>query len=223
MTIKASISLVWAVTSLTFISTAHAQPDFDPQTEVKTIADAYLMPAGKDAQDAINLATSDPKKACDLAKHASLSVTTADQQLISLHDKLIQNDYDPSTLQPIQDKVKASVQQMAALSQAICSGEIANVQSAPGTRDMTQKIGGYMSAYTDDVSAILKAQEANDTTTICARAHDGDTQLRDLSAYLVDLRKTTSFSQTDLTALDSLNEKIAGFKAQNDARLTKCQ
>ncbi len=223
MTIKASISLVWAVTSLTFISTAQAQPGFDPQTEVKAIADTYLMPAGKDAQDAINLASSDPEKACNLAKHASLSVITADQQLTSLHDKLVQNGYDPATLQPMQDKAKASIQQMTVLSQAICSGEIASVQSAPGTRDMTQKIGGYMSAYTDDVSVILKAQEANDITTICARAHDGDTQLRDLSAYLDDLRKTTPFSQADLTALDSLNEKIAGFKAENDARLVKCQ
>ncbi|MGN6208096.1 hypothetical protein [Asticcacaulis sp.] len=126
--IKTGMALLWAFTSLALLTPmAQAQPGFDPQIEVKTIADTYLIPAGKDAQDAINLATSDAEKACDLAKNASLSVTTADQQLTSLHDKLIQNDYDPSTLQPIQDKVKASIQQMTALSQAICSGEIANV------------------------------------------------------------------------------------------------
>ena len=218
-----SLSLFLVFMALAITSATHAQSGFDPQAEVKSIVDAYLMPAGKEAQDAINLAATDPQKACGLAKHAALSITTADQQLATLHDKLIQNDYDPSTLQPVQDKVKASTQQMAALSQAICSGEIAKVQTAPGIQAMTQKIGGYMNAYTDDLSAIVKAQQANDMPTLCAHAQDGDRQLQDLSVYLVDLRKTTRFSQAELMALDGLNTKITGFKTENDARLMKCK
>ena len=220
--IKTGMSLLWAFTSLALPSTAHAHPDFDPQAEVKSIVDAYLMPAAKEAQDAINLAATDPQKACDLAKHAALSMTAADQKLAVLHDKLVQNDYDPSALLPVQDKVKAGVQQMAALPQTICSGEFAKVQTDPNTQAMMQKIGGYMNAYTNDLSVISKAQQANDMPTFCAHAQDGDKQLRDLSAYLVDLRKTTHFSQTELTALDGLNTKITDFKTANDARLMKC-
>lgn len=221
--LSVGLGFMLAVIIMTAGSTVHAQSGFDPQAEVKNIVDTYLMPASKDAQEAINLAASDPQKACQLAKQASQYVKDANQQVMALHNKLAQNGYDPSILQPFQDRVKAGAEQMAPLPDAICSGEIAKVQTDPETQAITQKIGGYMNAYTHDVLALLKAQETNDTATYCARARDGDKQLLGLSAYLVDLRKTTHFSPEELAGLDSLNTKIAGFKAGNDARLAKCK
>ncbi len=189
--------------------------------EFQSIAHDDLMPLGQKAQAAIDMASSDPAQACQVAKSTIDLAGDAKRRFGTLYDKMVAEGADVSPLTEMKARLEQAPDKMQQLAQSICSGQFAAYENDPTTKDAT-RIGVYMKAYTDDTFAAETAHNSGDTATFCAKTRDGGKQLNDLTAYLVEFRKSHTFTPENIQGLDKLDQQVAGFRTSNEKALKSC-
>ena len=198
-----------------------AAPSTADQTELQAIAETDLAPLKEKAQAAIDLATSDPDQACELAKTTIGLATDARQRFATVYAKMSGEGVNVASLAGMKVNLDAAPSKMNQLADSICSGHLAATQGDPAKTDMTQ-VSVYVKSYTDDIVAADAAADRGDGTTACHLAGDAGHQLDDLTGYVADLRKHATLAAGDRKALNELDTQIASFKTVNDNRLKAC-
>jgi hypothetical protein len=224
MTVKLRAIAFAALASLALLSSpvrAQTTAGDADAAELQAIIKDDLTPLGQKAQAAIDMATSDPAQACQLAKSAVDMAGDARQRFTTLYGKMSGEGVDVSSLADMKARLDLAPDKMAQLAQSICSGQFAAYENDPATKDMT-RIGVFMKAYTDDAMAAATARDGGDTPTACQKTRDGEKQLDALTAYLIDLRKRRTFTAEEVQALDNLDKQIAGFRATSEDVLKSC-
>ena len=198
-----------------------AAPSADDQTELQAIAETDLAPLKEKAQAAIDLATSEPDQACELAKATVGLATDAQQRFGVVYTRMTGEGINVASLSGMKANLDAAPARMNQLASSVCSGQIAAMQNDPARSDMNQ-VGVYVKSYTDDIVAADAAADRGDGTTACHLAGDAGHQLDDLTGYVTQLRKRPSLAANDRKALNELDPQIAEFKTVNDNRLKAC-
>lgn len=198
-----------------------AAPSAADQTELQAIAETDLAPLKEKAQAAIDLATSDPDQACELAKASANLATDAQQRFATVYTRMTGEGVNVASLSGMKANLDAAPARMTQLASAVCSGQIAAMQNNAASNDMTQ-INVYVKSYTDDIVAADAAADRGDGATACHLAGDASQQLDDLTRAVANLRKTPSLPANDRKALNELDPQIAEFKTVNDNRLKAC-
>ena len=198
-----------------------AAPSAADQTELQAIASTDLAPLAQKAQAAIDLASSNPDAACEMAKTSVGLATDAQQRFGVVYARMTTEGVNVAPLASMKTNIDAAPAKMNQLATSICSGQFAATQNDPANKDMMQ-IGAYMKAYTDDIVAADAAADKGDGNTACNLAGDAGHQLDDLTSYVADLRKRPTLTADVAKALDELDSQVAGFRRVNDNRLKAC-
>ncbi len=198
-----------------------AAPSADDQTELQAIAETDLAPLKQKAQAAIDLASSDPDQACELAKATIGLATDAQQRFGVVYTRMTGEGVNVASLSGMKANLDAAPARMNQLASAVCGGQIAAMQNDPAKSDMTQ-VSVYVKSYTDDIVAADAAADRGDGTTACHLAGDAGHQLDNLTSYVANLRKRPSLAASDRKALNELDPQITEFRTVNDNRLKAC-